>query len=131
MITTKTDLQTLLRHVQPVLQDGVYVFAMTDLSLQDAAALNPVQVFREEEGTALILQKDMAEHHGIAYRYPARMITLNAYSALDAVGFLAAITRVLADAGISVNPVSAFYHDHLFVPEERADEAMALLRDFM
>ena len=33
----------------------------------------------------------------------------------------------LAEAGISVNAVSAFYHDHLFVPEHRADEALALL----
>lgn len=28
---------------------------------------------------------------------------------------------------MGVNPVSAFYHDHLFVPAERAEEAMALL----
>jgi hypothetical protein len=33
----------------------------------------------------------------------------------------------LADAGISVNAVSAFYHDHLFVPDHRAEEALCLL----
>jgi hypothetical protein len=33
----------------------------------------------------------------------------------------------LARAGISVNPVSAFHHDHLFVPWERREEAMMLL----
>ncbi|MEM1020616.1 MAG: ACT domain-containing protein, partial [Pseudomonadota bacterium] len=33
----------------------------------------------------------------------------------------------LAANGISTNAVSAFYHDHLFVPESRADEAVALL----
>ena len=33
----------------------------------------------------------------------------------------------LADAGISVNPVSAYYHDHLFVPVEKAGQAMQLL----
>ncbi|RVD48425.1 ACT domain-containing protein, partial [Mesorhizobium sp. M2D.F.Ca.ET.140.01.1.1] len=56
-----------------------------------------------------------------------RMITLNIHSSLEAVGFLAAITTRLAAAGMSVNPVSAFYHDHLFVPAERAEEAMAIL----
>jgi hypothetical protein len=30
-------------------------------------------------------------------------------------------------AFISVNPVSGFYHDHLFVPVDRAEEAMRLL----
>jgi hypothetical protein len=45
------------------------------------------------------------------------------------VGFLAAITGRLADAGISVNPVSAFYHDHLFVPEHKADEALHHLQN--
>jgi hypothetical protein len=55
------------------------------------------------------------------------MITLNIHSSLDAVGFLAAITARLASAGMGVNSVSAYFHDHLFVPAVRADEAMAIL----
>jgi hypothetical protein len=46
-------------------------------------------------------------------------------------GFLAAITARLAETGISVNVVSAFYHDHLFVPHDRADEALARLQEMM
>ena len=42
---------------------------------------------------------------------------------------LAAVTTALAAAGISVNPVSAFHHDHLFVPADRAGEAMDVLVD--
>ncbi|WP_348526206.1 ACT domain-containing protein, partial [Mesorhizobium sp.] len=41
--------------------------------------------------------------------------------------FLAAITAKLAAADMGVNPVSAFYHDHLFVPADRAEEALAIL----
>ncbi len=52
---------------------------------------------------------------------------MTVHSSLEAVGFLAALTTRLAAAGISVNPVSAFYHDHLFVPENRAEEAVRLL----
>ena len=36
----------------------------------------------------------------------------------------------MAALGIAVNPVSGFYHDHLFVPEDRAEEALAVLQSF-
>ena len=49
-------------------------------------------------------------------------------SSLDAVGFLAVITSALAKAGIGVNPVSAYFHDHLFVAEADAEEALAVLQ---
>ncbi|MGL6341627.1 MAG: ACT domain-containing protein, partial [Waterburya sp.] len=39
------------------------------------------------------------------------------------------ITGKLAEHGISVNPISAYYHDHLFVPASRAQEAMELLQE--
>jgi hypothetical protein len=55
------------------------------------------------------------------------MITLEVHSSLEAVGFLAAIATRLAAAGIGVNPVAGYFHDHLFVPEARAEEAMRLL----
>ena len=53
---------------------------------------------------------------GITGVFPCHMITVMVHSALDAVGFLATITTRLAAAGIGVNLVSAFFHDHLFVP---------------
>jgi uncharacterized protein len=52
---------------------------------------------------------------------------LKVHSSLHAVGLLAAITERLSEAGISVNAVSAFHHDHLFVPHDRAVEAVELL----
>ena len=55
------------------------------------------------------------------------MITLNVHSALDAVGFLAAVATALSERGIGVNPVAGYYHDHLFIPADRAEEAMAVL----
>ena len=42
-------------------------------------------------------------------------------------GFLAAITGRLAATGMGVNPVSGYFHDHLFVPASRATDAMAIL----
>jgi uncharacterized protein len=83
--------------------------------------------FREQEGTTLIVTLAEAKAAALRYQFPSRMITLNAFSALDAVGFLAAVTARLTHAGISANAVSGFHHDHLFVPVDRAEEAMRLL----
>lgn len=77
----------------------------------------------------LIVTKQAADSHGFKAEFPCRMITLNVHSSLDAVGFLAIITRRLADKGMGCNPVSGFHHDHLFVPEDRVDEAAQVLRE--
>jgi hypothetical protein len=87
----------------------------------------PVCVFREAEGCTLILRRGEAERLGLAFIYPCRMITLTVHSSLDAVGLLARVSALLAERGISVNAVSAYYHDHLFVPVERAEEALRAL----
>ncbi|MBV6657206.1 MAG: ACT domain-containing protein [Devosiaceae bacterium] len=121
-----TDLSQLLAHMEPVLHPPVYVFA-TVPSGTSTAQLAPVMRFSEAEGETLIIERDAAQQAGLHFAFPSRMITLNVHSSLDAVGFLAAITRALADAGMGVNPVSAFYHDHLFVPEDRAQDAMEIL----
>jgi hypothetical protein len=57
------------------------------------------------------------------------MITLNIHSSLEAVGFMAAVSGKLTEKGISVNPVSGFYHDHCFVPLGREEEATNLLEE--
>lgn len=120
------DLNKLLADMQPILHWETFVFVTTsrDISHLD---IRPKMQFREEEGTTLILTRREAETHGFACVNPSRMITLNVHSSLAAVGFLAAITTELASHGISVNPVSGFYHDHLFIPEERGEEAHKLL----
>jgi hypothetical protein len=122
------NLNALLQAMKPEIHPGIFVFCSLPHGQDIPPNLNPMQIFHEREGTALIVRQEEAEQAGLPYQFPSRLITLTVHSALDAVGFLAAITTCLAKAGISVNPVSAFYHDHLFVPDDRADDAMRLLR---
>ena len=128
-MTGERSLRTLLQNMKPEMHDGVFVFCSIAGDSEIPAALRPVHIFREREGTAFIVRREDAEHAGLPYQFASRMITLTVHSSLEAVGFLAAIAGRLADAGISVNAVSAYYHDHLFVPEHRADEALQLLQD--
>lgn len=91
--------------------------------------LSPIGQFIEDEGLSLILARAEAETNGLDLTYPCRMITLKIHSSLEAVGFLAAVTAKLAHRGISVNAISAYFHDHLFVPTDSADEAMNVLNE--
>jgi hypothetical protein len=127
-MTGETDLKKLLGSMTPELLLGVHVFATLAPGIPQPEGLEPVMLFREREGTTLILREEDAKAAGLEATFRCRMVTLNIHSSLEAVGFLAAITTRLATAGMGVNPVSAFYHDHLFVPADRAEEAMGLLR---
>ena len=127
-MTGETNLRKLLASMTPHLLPDVHVFATLPPGVAAPDGIDPVMRFREREGLTLILPEDEAKAAGLAATFRCRMITLDIHSSLEAVGFLAAITERLAAAGMGVNPVSAFYHDHLFVPAERAEEAMELLR---
>ena len=128
-MAAERDLTALLQNMKPELRPGTFVFCTLPANEIIPAALNPLLTFREQEGTTLVVPREEAEAAGLRYAFVSRLITLTVHSSLDAIGFLAAITARLADAGISVNTVSAFHHDHLFVPADRADEAMAVLQD--
>lgn len=125
----ETNLDKLLASMSPELVEGLYVFATVADGVVPPG-LRPRLLFEEAEGLTLILLKDAAEAHGLPYEFPCRMITLNIHSSLDAVGFLARITTALAQQGMGVNPVSGFFHDHLFVPDGREWDAMAVLAAF-
>ncbi len=125
-MTGEMNLETLLRTMTAKLHDGTYVFAT--LPHRDVpAGLNARMVFQESEGTTLILLRNEAQAHNLPFEFPCRMITLNVHSALEAVGFIARISTELAKAGMGVNPVAGFFHDHLFVPEGREQDALKVL----
>ena len=123
----ETDLSKLLSSLEIMVSDEVFVFATIATGTMPAG-LAPQMAFAEAEGLSLILTKTQAAAHDMAYEYESKMITLNIHSSLEAVGFMAHISALLADAGISVNPVAGFYHDHLFVPVAKVDEACQILR---
>lgn len=120
------NLDALIETMTPAMEDRVFVF----VTVTDLAGIPAEQcelVYREAEGISLIMSREDAQNHGLDYVYPCRKITLSVQSSLEAVGFLAKITARLAQAEISVNAISAYYHDHLFVPVDRAEETMMIL----
>jgi hypothetical protein len=106
------DLAKLLEGLNPKLHPERYSFATE--TADDWFAL-----VREDEGVTVIRPDPAGEW--------AR-ISLAVHSSLGAVGLTAELSRRLADAGISANIVAALRHDHLFVPWDRREEALDLLR---
>lgn len=123
------NLAKLLQNMKPELHDGVFVFCSIPAGAEIPAGLSPVLLFHEREGTTLVLRREAAERAGLSHQFSSRLITLSVHSSLEAVGFLAEITGRLAKAGIGVNVVSAYHHDHLFVPLHKADKALRLLQN--
>ncbi|KAJ4264436.1 hypothetical protein NW762_005636 [Fusarium torreyae] len=120
-------LSKLLSTLTTTLHPTIYVFA----TFTDTSNLPPLSetqmLFRESEGITVIVSKGYAESHKIDYFFPCKMISLNVTSSLEAVGFMAVIATRLAAKGIGCNPVSGFYHDHVFVPLGREDESSEVL----
>ncbi len=122
------DLQTLLREMQPLLHPEKYVFCNVNEDVFPSLNLHPLATFREQEGITLVLQQRQAEGHSLSYEGVWALITLQVHSSLQAVGFLAKITAALAQAGVSVNVFSAYYHDHLLIPWEKRLQALNILK---
>ena len=123
----ETNLNKLLRSLNPVLNPGEYVFCVAeDLHLLDPNDL--VMTFREKEGITVILRKELANKLTLKYDFVVSWITLEVHSSLAAVGLTARFSSVLAAEGISCNVVSGYYHDHIFISATDAPKALNLLK---
>jgi hypothetical protein len=123
------NLNELLRSMKPKLMKGEYVFCTIPEKSYMKLNVKPVLIFREKEGITILINKKIAEKHKFSYTDTWAMITLQVHSDLSAIGFLATITNALARHAIPVNVVSAYYHDHLFVPTRMAKNAMKILKN--
>ena len=76
----------------------------------------------QKKGTKIL------EEQGFEQSFRCAWITLRVNSDLEAVGLTAAFARALADQSIACNVIAGAYHDHLFVPVDRAADALHCLQ---
>jgi uncharacterized protein len=120
----ETDLRRLLGELDPEVVPGSFVVVTAVEPLPVVA----VATVREAEGVAHVLSRPDADRLGLTYDVVLGWITLRVHSALDAVGLTASVATALTEAGISANALAGFHHDHLLVPVDRTEEAVAVLR---
>ncbi len=123
--TGETDLQTLLAGLSPALAPRPR--AIRTQAHDAPVPADAIMLFREDEGATLVVEavEDDATH---ADEPRWAQITLRIHSSLDAVGMMAAIATALAGRAIPCNAVSAYFHDHLFVPWAQREDALDALR---
>lgn len=113
-----TDLDDILKSLR-VLNRGTYVY----LPVEEVANLAEVlAVINEDEGSYAVAPAMVDVR---IERFTC--LTLDVHSALTSVGLTALVSTVLADAGIACNVIAGYYHDHLLVPEDKTEQAQALL----
>jgi len=121
-----SDLDELLRSMEPKVLPGEYVFVgVDDAQVGDLAYSALV---REDEGVSLVVLRSVADQAGLSYDFVASWITLTVHSDLHAVGLTAAFATALGRRGISCNVIAGLHHDHVLVPVDRTGDALDALR---
>lgn len=129
-MTEIIELDLLLQSMSPEIKNEEWVFCTVDGSVSDYAHLRPLAFFTEPEGLSIIILAEAAKKAKLPYKTTFKQITLTVHSSLEAVGLTAAVATKLASYNISANIVAAYYHDHIFVPTEKAAQALLALQEF-
>jgi hypothetical protein len=123
-------LQDLIRQLSPKLDSSTYVYCtVPHARYGELEKLKPIVSIAELEGLTLVIPLEQAQAEGLDYYRVFRRITLEGHSSLEALGLTSVVTSLLAERGITTNVIAGFYHDHMFVPSERTDEAMKALKE--
>ena len=123
-MTGERDLGRLLAGLSPERRHGEVVI----VAVPDPAGLPALATVTEEDAVTAVLRRDDADRLGLGYDWIAAWVTLTVHSSWEAVGMTAAVAQALADEGIPCNVLAGFRHDHLLIPIEQADAAIAALR---
>lgn len=123
-------LQNLISQLSPKLDPISYVYCtVARARYGELGKLEPLVSIAELEGLTLVVPLEQAQAEGLDYYRVFRRITLEGHSSLEALGLTSVVTSLLAERGITTNVVAGFYHDHMFVPNDRTDEAMQALKE--
>lgn len=124
----ETDLAKLIKCMNPEMDATQYIFVCFNQKNVNLESLNYWAMIQEKEGITYIMTTNEAKKKRIQAESIFKKITLNVHSSLEAVGFTAVVATELAHHNISTNVVAGYYHDYIFVPEKKAEEAFERLK---
>lgn len=120
------DLAAILAGLVVRRRPGVFVYAVVPAG--SALPVGTEATVREDEGLTVVLERRAAERAELVWTFPCAWLTVEVHTSLAGVGLTAVLARALADEGIACNVLAAAHHDHLLVPDDRADDALRAVR---
>ncbi|WP_299985597.1 ACT domain-containing protein [uncultured Ruegeria sp.] len=121
MMKPVSETNAMIAGMCPELQPGV--FAFVNWPEQKEWPDNTRASYVEAEGLSLIVPIEAAPLDAVGMR----CITLQVHSSLEGVGLTDAVSAALAQNNIPANMVAGYHHDHVYVPSDMADQAVAIL----
>ncbi len=122
----ETDLDAMLSTLGVQRRPGVFAYIAVEVPTPGLIAAAHALV-KEGRLTTIVLPVEAAERAGQSTSVLFAWLTLTVQSSLDAVGLTAVVSDRLATLGIPCNVLAGYHHDHVLVPVDRVDDAIAAL----
>ena len=119
----RSDVRRYFKNGRAVIAPETFAIVKTKRALVNALAI----IKDERETTCVIDESKLGSQKFLGFEGGWRMITFDMALPLSLVGFFAAVSGALADAGVNIFTVSAYTTDHVFVKDQKLGTAIAAL----
>ncbi len=119
----RSDLRKYFKHGRAVVAPEMFAIVKTKRALVNALAV----IKDERETTCIIDESKLGSQKFLGFEGDWRMITFDMVLPLSLVGFFAAVSGALADAGVNLFTISAYTTDHVFVKDQKLETAIKAL----
>jgi len=121
----RSDLRKYFKNGRAVVAPETFAIVKTRRALANALAV----IKDERETTCIIDESKLGSQKFLGFEGDWRMITFDMVLPLSLVGFFAAVSGALADAGVNIFTVSAYTTDHVFVKDQMLETAVKSLEN--
>jgi hypothetical protein len=119
----RSEVRAYFKNGRAVVSRETYAIIKTKRALASSLAV----IRDDRETTCIIDESKLGSQKFLGYEGDWRMITFDMVLPLSLVGFFAAVSGALAEAGVNIFTLSAYTTDHVFVKNQKLDIAIAAL----
>ena len=119
----RSEIRKYFKTGRAVVSPGTYAIVKSRRALVNAFAV----IKDDRETTCIIDESKLGSQKFLGFEGDWRMITFDMVLPLSLVGFFAAVSGALAEAGVNIFTVSAYTTDHVFVKNQMLETAVKSL----
>ena len=119
----RSDVRKYFKNGRAAVSAETYAIVKTKTALVNALAV----IKDDRETTCIIDESKLGSQKFLGFEGDWRMITFDMVLPLSLVGFFAAVSGALADAGVNLFTISAYTTDHVFVKNPKLEIAVKSL----